>query len=348
MFPRAIKWGMQSPSTHLGEFDLIQRFFKTQSEAMRAKHPGAVALGIGDDCALLKTEPDNQIAITSDMLVEGRHFFADANPEWLGWKALAVNLSDLAAMGAKPLGFTLAIALPKPDTAWLEAFSKGLFAIAKQYSCPLIGGDTTAGPLNICITAFGEVPKGKAIQRSGALEGDDIWVSGAVGDARLTLAALRHEIELTQDDLISIQSRMHQPTPRVELGIALRGVANSALDVSDGLLGDLKHILTQSNQDAEVWLEAIPKSSILLKQSNTLQDQFAACGGDDYELCFTAPANQREVIAAIGDNLALPLTRIGIVGPMKKSSPEILLKKVDQALTQAEANILLQSFDHFA
>ncbi|OYW78665.1 MAG: thiamine-phosphate kinase, partial [Polynucleobacter sp. 32-46-5] len=160
---------MQSQSTPLGEFDLIQRFFKTQSDAMLAMNPGSISLGIGDDCALLKLEPDHEIAITSDMLVENRHFFGGANPECLGWKALAVNLSDLAAMGAKPLGFTLAIALPKADSAWLEAFSKGLFAIANAYSCPLIGGDTTAGPLNICVTAFGAIPKEKSIQRSGAL-----------------------------------------------------------------------------------------------------------------------------------------------------------------------------------
>jgi thiamine-monophosphate kinase len=338
---------MQSQSTPLGEFDLIQRFFKTQSDAMLAMNPGSISLGIGDDCALLKPEPDHEIAITSDMLVENRHFFAGTNPECLGWKALAVNLSDLAAMGAKPLGFTLAIALPKADSDWLEAFSKGLFAIANAYSCPLIGGDTTAGPLNICITAFGAIPKEKSIQRSGALAGDDIWVSGTVGDARLTLAALRHEIKLPQNDLEIIQARMHQPSPRVALGIALRKVASSALDISDGLLGDLKHILKQSNKDAEVWLDSIPKSPTLLKQSKDVQNQFAAAGGDDYELCFTAPMSKRDAINQISQDLKLPLTRIGTINPMQHSAPTIILKSNDGVISQEQANTLMQSFDHF-
>jgi thiamine-monophosphate kinase len=307
-----------------------------------------VKLGIGDDCALIKTDPNEEIAITSDMLVSGRHFFADANPEWLGWKALAVNLSDLAAMGAKPLGFSLALALPQADSIWLEAFSKGLFAISSAYSCPLIGGDTTAGPLNICITAFGSIPQDKAIRRSGALEGDDIWVSGTVGDARLILAALQHEIHLPKDDLERIQARMHQPTPRIELGIALREVANAALDISDGLLGDLRHILQQSKKDAEVFLDGLPKSATLLKQSIDIQNQYTACGGDDYELCFTAPVSKREAIKKISANLHLPLTKIGSIKPMQNALSEIQLINQDGAkLSSQEANPLLQSFDHF-
>lgn len=340
---------MQTQSTQLGEFDLIQRFFKTQSERMLINHSGAIALGIGDDCALIHSQPDQEIAITSDMLLEGRHFFAGANPQWLGWKALAVSLSDLAAMGAKPLGFTLAIALPKVDSIWLEQFSKGLFEIANQYACPLIGGDTTAGPLNICITAFGSVSKGKAIKRSGALEGDDVWVSGTTGDARLALAALRHEIDLVNTDLEVIQSRMHQPRPRVELGLALRDVAHSAIDISDGLLGDLKHVLKQSSMDAEIFLDQLPKSAVLLKQNIQLQNQYAASGGDDYELCFTAPISQREVIKKLSVDLTLPLTLIGSIEPMKGATPEIcLLDSRGVKLPQAQVNPLLQSFDHFA
>lgn len=340
---------MQSQTSRLGEFDLIQRFFKTQSELMLTKNPGSVKLGIGDDCALLKIDPTEEIAITSDMLVSGRHFFADTNPEWLGWKALAVNLSDLAAMGAKPVGFTLALALPDPNPSWLEAFSRGLFAIANQYDCPLIGGDTTAGPLNICITAFGSIPKDKAIRRSGALAGDDIWVSGFVGDARLTLAALRHEIELSKEDLVSIEARMHQPTPRLDLGIALRNVANSALDISDGLLGDLRHILKQSSKDAEIFLDRIPKSSTLLQQSQTNQNQYAASGGDDYELCFTASSSKRDVIAKISADLNLPLTQIGSIKSMQHSAPEIhIIGNNGEALNIQETNLLLKSFDHFA
>ena len=340
---------MQSQTSPLGEFDLIQRFFKTQSERMLTKNPGSVKLGIGDDCALLKIDPTEEIAITSDMLVSGRHFFPDASPEWLGWKALAVNLSDLAAMGAKPLGFTLALALPEPNPSWLEAFSRGLFAIANEYDCPLVGGDTTAGPLNICITAFGSIPKDKAIRRSGASEGDDIWVSGTVGDARLALAALRHEIELSKDDLALIEARMHQPTPRVNLGLALREVANSALDISDGLLGDLKHILKLSNKDAEIFLDRIPKSATLRKQTPAIQNQYSANGGDDYELCFTAPNSKRDVIAKISTDLHLPLAQIGSIKSMQHSTPEIRIIDSDgKALNIQESDLLLKSFDHFA
>ena len=340
---------MQSQTSSLGEFDLIQRFFKTQSELMLANNPGAVKLGIGDDCALLKIDPSEEIAITSDMLVSGRHFFPDANPEWLGWKALAVNLSDLAAIGAKPLGFTLALALPEPNSTWLEAFSKGLFDIANHYNCPLIGGDTTAGPLNICITAFGSIPNGKAIRRSGAIEGDDIWVSGTVGDARLALAALRHEIQLSKEDLASVEGRMHRPTPRLDLGISLRGIANSALDVSDGLLGDLKHILDESGKSAEIFLGRIPKSSTLLNQTPATQNLCAASGGDDYELCFTAPSNHRDAIAKISADLNLPLTQIGSIKSLQDLTPEIRIIDNDgKALNATEANLLLKSFDHFA
>jgi thiamine-monophosphate kinase len=316
---------------------------------MLASSPRSISLGIGDDCALLKANPYEEIAITSDMLVCGRHFFIDANPEWLGWKALAVNLSDLAAMGAKPLGFTLALALPQADPVWLETFSKGLFRIANAYSCPLIGGDTTAGPLNICITAFGSIPQEKAIRRSGALEGDDIWISGTVGDARLSLAALRHEITLSKTDLALIETRMHQPIPRVELGIALREIAHAAIDISDGLLGDLMHILKQSGKDAEIFLDRLPQSATLLKQSLDIQNQYAACGGDDYELCFTAPANKRDTISKISAKLDLPLTQIGNIKRMQNDIPEIkLINRNGEALNHEEVNHLLKSFDHFA
>ena len=340
---------MQSKTPLLGEFDLIQRFFKMQSDLMLESNPGSVQLGIGDDCALIKTDPHEEIAITSDMLVSGRHFFEDAHPEWLGWKALAVNLSDLAAMGAKPLGFTLALALPEANPARLEAFSKGLFTIANQYSCPLIGGDTTAGPFNICITAFGSIPKGKAIRRSGALGGDDIWVSGTVGDARLMLAALRHEIDLPKDDLELIKARMHQPTPRIELGIALREIAHSGIDISDGLLGDLRHILQESNKDAEVFLDRMPKSATLQKQATDIQNRYSAAGGDDYELCFTAPVSKREALAKISADLHLPLTQIGSIEPMQHAISEIrLINQYGATLGPQEASLLLRSFDHFA
>ena len=340
---------MSSHSKPFGEFDLIERFFKTGSDSLRTNVDQAVILGIGDDCALIQPRGDEEIAITSDMLVEGRHFFVGAAPEQLGRKALAVNLSDLAAMGARPTGFTLAIALPTVDHAWLEAFSKGLFAIAKEYSCPLIGGDTTAGPLTISITAFGSIPIGKAIRRSGAKAGDDIWVSGTVGDARLTLAALRHEIILPAEDLQKIERRMHNPTPRIELGMQLRNIASAALDVSDGLLGDLRHILKQSQVDAEIQLDQLPKSATLQKQNVSIQNQFAACGGDDYEICFTAPSSQRENIQAISKSIGLPLTIIGKI--VSKKDVEVKVDLLDDSgtlLSDVEAAPFLNSFDHFA
>ena len=340
---------MPSQSSTLGEFDLIERFFKAGADSLCENPDQAITLGIGDDCALIKQPANQEIAITSDMLVEGRHFFVGADPALLARKALAVNLSDLAAMGSKPLGFTLAIALPTADKSWLEEFSKGLFAIAKEYSCPLIGGDTTSGPLTISITAFGSVPTSKAIRRSGAKPYEDIWVSGTLGDARLTLAALQHEITLDKNDLEQIQYRMHQPTPRVDLGMHLREIASAALDVSDGLLGDLSHILNQSQVDAEVHLELIPKSTTLSKQDIFIQNQFAACGGDDYEICFTAPANQRERIMELSNSLQLPLTLIGKTLPKKNAQEKIYLyDALGKLLSDVDAKPFLKSFDHFA
>jgi len=340
---------MHSESSPLGEFDLIQRFFKAGADAMRPNGENVIALGIGDDCALLKIAAGEEIVITSDMLVEGRHFFMNADPELLGRKALAVNLSDLAAMGAKPIGFTLAIALPTVDIVWLEAFSKGLFAVANQYSCPLIGGDTTAGPLTISITAFGSIPSGKAIRRSGAKVGNDIWTSGTIGDARLALAALRHEITLPESDLKQIEHRMHNPTPRVELGMKIRELASAALDISDGLLGDLHHILKQSQVSAEVFLDQIPKSETLQKQSEDIQNQFAASGGDDYEICFTAPIEKRDVIDEISRVLNLPLTRIGSITEKVGAVEKLyLLNKNGDLLDEIKSAALMKSFDHFA
>src|SRR6478736_2571747 len=222
----------------MGEFDLIARYF---SRPVRRS-----PLGVGDDCALLAPAPGMQLAVSSDMLVEGRHFLSTVDPARLGHKALAVNLSDLAACGAKPLAFTLALSMQAADETWLEPFSRGLLALADEHECELVGGDTTRGPLNICITVFGEVPQGKALLRSGARAGDDIYVSGTVGDARLALEAFRGTLSLSAEAFEAARSHMEQPTPRVALGEHLRGVATAAIDVSDGLLGDLGHILRQS------------------------------------------------------------------------------------------------------
>jgi thiamine-monophosphate kinase len=332
----------------LGEFDLIWRFFKAGSESMAQTQLNQVLLGIGDDCALLQPDANQSLAVTSDMLVEGRHFFANANPEWLGHKALAVNLSDLAAMGAKPVGFTLALALPNANADWLTQFSQGLFRLAQQWQCPLIGGDTTQGPLTICITALGHVPSSAAIKRSGAKVGDDIWVSGTLGDARLALGALRKEWPLEHSSLETVLPRMHEPAPRIALGMQLRGIASSALDVSDGLLGDLRHILKASQVNAEVLIDQLPTSRTLSEQSESLCRQCAANGGDDYELCFTAPASRRMEVESLSTAL-LPLTRIGsITSSANAAEPELILRDASgNPLTTAETLRLTQSFDHF-
>ena len=295
----------------MGEFDLIRRYF--QRPVRRA------ALGVGDDCALLAPAPGMQLAISSDMLVEGRHFFADVNPRLLGHKALAVNLSDLAASGARPLAFTLALSLPRADEDWISEFATGLLTLADVHDCELIGGDTTGGPLNICITVFGEVPAGQALLRSGARAGDEIWVSGTLGDARLALEAMLGRVQLPAELLQQTRQRLEAPTPRVALGLALRGIASSALDVSDGLLGDLGHILELSSVGATVdsrcttplmAAAAYPHSDAWQFDSK-LQQQCTLAGGDDYELCFTAPAARHADVLAAGAASGTTVHRIG-------------------------------------
>jgi thiamine-monophosphate kinase len=332
----------------MGEFDLIDRYFKAPARAMQlqANHP-AIQVGIGDDCALLQPTLGMQLAISSDMLVEGRHFFAHIDPYKLGHKALAVNLSDLAACGAKPLAFTLALALPKADAAWLEPFSRGLLALAEQHNCHLIGGDTTQGPLNICITVFGEVPKQQALLRSGAKVGEDIYVSGTVGDARLALEHFRGNVALPDDLFAQARAPMETPTPRVALGMALRGIASSAIDVSDGLLGDLAHILKQSKVGALIDT-SIAINLIAIKAINTTADsqftlkkqlEYVLAGGDDYELAFTAPVAMREVVQAASIASVTKVTRIGSV------EAELGLRLVD-GNGQRVANDF-GSWDHF-
>ena len=323
----------------MGEFDLIRRYF--QRPVRRA------ALGVGDDCALLAPEPGMQLAISSDMLVENRHFFADVHPRLLGHKALAVNLSDLAASGAKPLAFTLALSLPHADEAWISEFAQGMFALADAHDCELIGGDTTGGPLNICITVFGEVPAGKALLRSGARPGDEIWVSGHLGDARLALEALLGKIQLPQPLLEQSRQRLEAPTPRVALGLALRGIASSALDVSDGLLGDLTHILELSQVGATVdsrltqtlmAASAYPADSNWTLSTELLQ-QCTLAGGDDYELCFTAPAARHADVLAAGVASATPVTCIGRI----ESQPGLRVLGADGQPQPMH----WKSFDHF-
>ena len=324
----------------MGEFDLIRKYFTRPVQR--------AALGVGDDCALLQPAAGMQLAICSDMLVEGRHFLSTVDPARLGHKSLAVNLSDLAACGAKPVAFTLALALPRVDEAWLEGFSRGLLALADAHDCELIGGDTTQGPLNICITAFGEVPSGQALLRSGARAGDDIYVSGNVGDARLALEMFRGNITLSAELFALCRAHMEQPDPRVALGQALRGIATSAIDVSDGLLGDLGHILKTSGVGASIdtslalgTLAAGRHPDWVAGRLTMAQHlEFVLAGGDDYELVFTAPPSSRDAVSNAAGQAGTPVTLIGSV------TAEPGLQLVD-----AQGHPLAQrfaSFDHFA
>jgi thiamine-monophosphate kinase len=286
------------------EFDLIRRYFTRPS-------PGAL-LGVGDDAALLRVSDGNVLVVSTDMLVSGTHFFPDADPFLLGHKTLAVNLSDMAAMGALPRWATLAITLPEADEVWLERFSAGFFALAQQHGVELVGGDTTRGPLNLCVTIMGEVPKGTALLRSGAQAGDEVWVSGQLGDAALALAHLQGNTVLPEAELAVCARALHQPQPRVALGLALRGVASSAIDISDGLLADLGHILDASKVGAQIDLMKLPVSlPVSENYGRSLGIQCALAGGDDYELCFSAPVMRHAEIMNIGARLGLPLTCIG-------------------------------------
>ncbi|WP_317205738.1 thiamine-phosphate kinase [Janthinobacterium sp.] len=316
----------------LSEFDLIQHYFARP-------RAGRATLGIGDDCALLTPTPGLQTAISSDMLVEGRHFFAGADARKLGHKSLAVNLSDLAAMGARPVAFTLALALPAAERDWLAGFAEGLFALADAHGCELIGGDTTKGPLNICITVFGELAPGAALRRDAARAGDDVWISGTLGDARLALAGYRAELALAPAELELAAARMHTPTPRVALGLALAGVAHAAIDISDGLVGDLGHILAASRVGATLDADALPAGPALARREQDLRRRFTAAGGDDYELCFTAPAGARAAIAALAAGAATPVTRVGRID----AAPGLRL--VDGAARPLD--LRLEGFDHF-
>ncbi|VTU32296.1 Thiamine-monophosphate kinase [Variovorax sp. SRS16] len=324
----------------LGEFDLIARYFTRPAK----RSP----LGVGDDCALLAPAAGMQLAVSSDMLVEGRHFLSTVDPARLGHKALAVNLSDLAACGAKPLAFTLALALPQVDEAWLEGFSRGLFALADAHGCELVGGDTTRGPLNLCVTVFGEVPAGGALLRSGAQAGDDVWVSGTLGDARLALDVFRGRRALPAELFALARARMEEPTPRVALGQALRGIASAAVDISDGLAGDLGHVLRASGVGARLDADAVAGrlaigAHALAATAGLDAETRRACtlaGGDDYELAFTAPATARKAVAQAGRASGTPVTRIGSI----EAAPGLRIVDARGApLTQR-----FGGFDHFA
>ncbi|MES1983262.1 MAG: thiamine-phosphate kinase [Pseudomonadota bacterium] len=288
----------------MSEFELIRRYFTRPA-------PGAV-LGVGDDAALLNIASGMQLAISTDMLVSGTHFFADADPFLLGHKTLAVNLSDIAAMGAQPRWATLSLALPEVDEAWLERYSRGFFELAQQYGVELIGGDTTRGPLNLCVTIMGVVPAGSALRRDGARSGDDIWISGTLGDAALALAHLQQRIQLDESAWLICAAALHQPQPRVALGLALRDIAHSAIDISDGLLADLLHILEASQLGGQIEFAALPISATARRYlDRPFGRRCVLAGGDEYELCFTAPVARRIEIEDISVRLNVPLTRIG-------------------------------------
>lgn len=305
----------------LGEFDLIARFFTHAA-------PRAV-VGPGDDCAVLQPAPGAQWAVSTDMLIEGRHFLPTVAPAALGHKALAVNLSDLAACGARPLAFTLALGLPRVDEPWLEAFSSGMMALARDHGCELVGGDTTAAPVvTISITVFGELPaaigappgaapaaegsrRTMALLRRGAQPGDEIWVSGLLGDARLALEALRGTVMLDGAALARTRRALEWPTPRVALGQALQGLASAAIDLSDGLVGDLGHVLTRSEVGATLNVDALPRSPDLAAQAPAMQRLCTLAGGDDYELLFTAPAGRHAAVLAAAAAAGVAATCIG-------------------------------------
>lgn len=316
-----------------GEFELIRRYFSRPT-------PQTV-LGPGDDCALLAPTPGMQLAITTDMLVEGTHFLADTDPSQLGWKALAVNLSDLAAMGARPRWALLAGSLPEAREPWLGAFAEGLFACAQRYQVDLVGGDTTRGPLNLCLTAIGEIPAGAALRRDRAVPGDDLWISGQPGLAALGLAHLQGRTRLSAALAERCIASLQRPLPRVELGLQLRlrGLANAAIDVSDGLLADLGHIVESSAVAAEVFLAQLP--SLPGGADPVLARRCQLAGGDDYELLFSAPPASRPAITDLAAGLDLPLSRCGrLLG--SPAAGLTLLDENGRALAIDE-----RGFDHF-
>ena len=321
----------------MNEFALIERYFK------RAPRNADVRIGIGDDGAVIAPAPGLEYVMTVDMLVEGRHFRAGADPRGIGHKTLAVNLSDLAAMGALPRFVLLAGALPESDPDWVAAFMEGFDALAREYDVELIGGDTTRGPRTLCVTAIGELPGGTAITRSGASPGDVVYVSGRLGDAALALAARDGRVDIEQSSLGTLERRLDEPQPRVALGVALRGVASAALDVSDGLTGDLSHVLATSRVGASLDLRALPMSDELRQMLEGGERELALgcvlAGGDDYEICFTASPAMRERVESIALALSLPLTPIGAI----TVDPLLTINDEDGRALSA----LPRAYDHF-
>ncbi len=316
------------------EFALIARHFTRPARRAR--------LGVGDDCALLAPTVGHEMAVSTDMLVAGTHFLAATDPRRLGHKTLAVNLSDLAAMGAVPRYATLAVTLPAVDDAWVTQFAAGFFALADRHEVELVGGDTTRGPLAFCVTIIGEIPRGQAVLRDGAAIGDDVWVSGTLGDAALGLLALRSEAMLDGPDRAFCVGRLESPEPRIDLGMALRGVASSMIDLSDGLVGDLAHIARASGLGARINVDALPLSAALRSQRQARIQRCALAGGDDYELCFTAPVEKRELVVAVGRSVGVALTRVGSMFAALDDTQPVLLVDSDGRVLPTPAG-----YDHF-
>ncbi len=315
------------------EFDLIARYFTRPT-------PGAV-LGVGDDGALLAPTPGMQLAISSDMLLEGRHFFPQDSPAGIGHKSLAVNLSDLAAMGATPRWATLSIALPGVDEAWLKAFARGFFRMADAHGLELVGGDTTRGALSIAITVIGEVPPEQALRRDGAQADDEVWVSGQLGSAALALAYRQGRLFMEQIDAAKVLPALYLPQPRIKLGLALRGIAHSAIDISDGLLADLGHILHASHVGAVLEFARVPVAAVTQSYlENPVARECVLAGGDDYELCFTAAADQHAAVLAAGAQADVALSCIGRI---TSSSGLQVLDAQHEPMT-----INKTGYDHFA
>jgi len=296
------------PEAAVTEFELIRAYFASQPVRRADVH-----LGIGDDAAVVQAPPGMETVITTDVLVAGVHFLDDTDPVALGHKSLAVNLSDLAAMGAAPAWFVLDLTLPKIDRAWVDAYARGLHELAQSYRIQLVGGDTARGPLAIAITAIGLVPHGKCLRRSGARVGDMIYVTGTLGDAALALAAQRGEHGLASGDVAAVRHRLERPDPRIAEGIALRDGASSAIDVSDGLVADLGHVLEASKVGARLNLGAIPVSPTYRAQMRKIGLDYALAGGDDYELCFTVPPVQVSHINTLAIGSGFSFTAIGEV-----------------------------------
>ena len=319
----------------LSEFFLIKHYFEKISTPR-----SDVLLGVGDDCAIVQADINQQIAISVDTLVEGIHFLPNAEPESLGHKSLAVSLSDLAAMGAKPAWFTLALTLPEVKEPWLAAFAKGLATLAKQHQIALIGGDTTRGPLSITIQVNGFVKTEQALRRDGACPGDDIYVSGTLGDAGAGLKLKQNQLNAQQgkqQQEAFLQQRLDKPTPKIELGRALRCIANSAIDISDGLAADLSHILEKSQVGADIELEELPISSALTDTVGKEQaEQLALYAGDDYELCFTVPTEKQDELKKIKGNY----TKIGTI----TNEP----RKVVFYRDGQQAELIGKGYEHFS